>query len=126
VRRVRFLDVDLEVDAEPGANLLDLARRVGAPTGSHCGGVCACSKCHVYVTAEPGVVTSMQQDERDMLDLAARDLRDDSRLSCQTRVAGEGVCLVRISEESFRAYLDDHQEDRGRLVALWRRRPQSG
>ncbi|HHH28465.1 MAG TPA: 2Fe-2S iron-sulfur cluster binding domain-containing protein [Polyangiaceae bacterium] len=118
---VVFKDVGLEVEATGGENLLELARRAGAPTGSHCGGVCACSKCHVYVTADPGVVTVMQDDERDMLDLAARELRDDSRLSCQTRVVGDGRCEVRISEESFRAYLDDHHEDRGRLVALWRR-----
>jgi hypothetical protein len=57
-----------------------------------------------------------------MLELAARERRDDSRLSCQTRLVGEGRCEVTISEESFRAYLDDHEEDRGRLVALWRRR----
>lgn len=120
--KVRFSDIDREIEASPGDNLLELARRAGAPTGSHCGGVCACSKCHVYVTAEPGVVTAMQDDERDMLDLAARELCDDSRLSCQTRVVGEGTCEVRISEESFRAYLDDHEEDRGRLVAMWRGR----
>lgn len=120
--KVRFSDIDREIDAAPGDNLLELARRAGAPTGSHCGGVCACSKCHVYVTAEPGVVTAMEDDERDMLDLAARELRDDSRLSCQTRLVGEGRCEVRISEESFRAYLDDHDDDRARLVALWRGR----
>ncbi len=120
--KVVFKDVDREVEASPGDNLLELARRAGAPTGSHCGGVCACSKCHVYVVADPDVVTAMEDDERDMLELAARDRRENSRLSCQTRVIGEGRCEVRISEESFRAYLDDHEDDRAELVAIWRRR----
>ena len=36
--KVVFKDVDREVEASPGDNLLELARRAGAPTGSHCGG----------------------------------------------------------------------------------------
>ncbi|MCA9620189.1 MAG: 2Fe-2S iron-sulfur cluster binding domain-containing protein [Myxococcales bacterium] len=121
--KVLFVDLGLEVEAEAGASLLEVARKHGAPTGSHCGGVCACSKCHVYVSGDPETVSGMRDDERDMLDLAARELRPSSRLSCQARlVEGEGLCRVAISEESFRAYLDDHEGDRAALVALWRGR----
>ena len=120
---VVFTDVEVTVEAEPGDNLLELARRAGAPAGSHCGGVCACSKCHVYVTATGDAVTTMEDDERDMIDLAVQEPRPQSRLACQTRVTGEGTCRVAISEESFVAYVDDHDEDRARVVALWRRRP---
>lgn len=116
--RVRFVDVGLEVEVSAGSTILDAARAAGAPEGSHCGGVCACSTCHVYVASEN--VSSMSAEERDMLELAAKDRRPSSRLGCQTKLTGR--CDVRISEESFRTYLDDHPDDRDRALALWRER----
>ncbi len=118
---VYFSDIDLTVTAEVGETLLAVAQRVGAPAGSHCGGVCACSKCHLYVEAGPAV-NAPEEDEEDMLELAAQERRPTSRLGCQTKLCAEGTVHVAISEESFRAYLDHHPEERDHMVARWRTR----
>lgn len=117
---VRFLALGLEVDANIGDSILECARAVGAPEGSHCGGVCACSTCHVYVRGD--IVSEMSVEERDMLELAAKEARPTSRLGCQAKLVAEGTCDVTISEESFRTYLDDHPADRDRALTLWRKR----
>lgn len=119
--RVRFLDVGLEIEVAPGATILDAARAAGAPEASHCGGVCACSTCHVYIAHGAEHLSPADPDELDMLELAARDRRPTSRLGCQTRLVGEGPCDVTISEESFRTYLDEHPNDRDRALRQWRK-----
>lgn len=119
--RVRFLNVGLEVEVAPGASILDAARAIGAPEASHCSGVCACSTCHVYIEGGSENLAPAEQDELDMLELAARDRRPTSRLGCQTRLVGDGVCDVTISDESFRTYLDEHPDDRERALRLWRK-----
>jgi 2Fe-2S ferredoxin len=119
--RVRFANVGLDVDVPVGSTLLAAAERVGAPEGSRCGGVCACSTCHVYVLSGAAVLSAQADDERDMLELAARERRASSRLGCQTRVIAEGVCEIAISEESFQAYMDAHPDDRDRALSLWLR-----
>jgi 2Fe-2S ferredoxin len=116
---VRFVNVGLEARVAVGERILDAARAVGAPEGSHCGGVCACSTCHVYVVAGAEVLSPMQDDERDMLELSAREPRPGSRLGCQTRLLAEGSCEVAITEESFQTYLDTHPRDRDRAMRLW-------
>lgn len=120
---VRFIDVALEVEVAAGTTILAAAREAGAPAGSHCGGVCACSKCHVYVESGADNLSEMDDDERDMLDLAARELRATSRLGCQARLR-TGTVDIRISQESFEEYLAGAPHDRERALRLWlRRRP---
>ena len=54
----------------------------GVDIDHSCGGVCACSTCHIYV--HKGIETSPEaiEEEEDMLDLAPA-LRPNSRLACQ-------------------------------------------
>jgi 2Fe-2S ferredoxin len=40
---------DLTVDVAADTSLLDAAEEVRAQVGHSCGGVCACSTCHVFV-----------------------------------------------------------------------------
>ena len=40
---------DVTVDVAPGTSLLEAAEACGAQVGHSCGGVCACSTCHVWV-----------------------------------------------------------------------------
>ena len=73
----------VEVSAEAGARLLEVAQAAGMPLEGTCEGQRACSTCHVIVAPEwfdrlPEAV----EDEEDMLDLAA-GARRTSRLSCQ-------------------------------------------
>jgi ferredoxin, 2Fe-2S len=63
-------------------SLLDIAEGAGLEINHSCGGVCACSTCHVYVTAGLETCSTATDDEEDMLDEAPA-LTTESRLSCQ-------------------------------------------
>ena len=83
---VRFIGIDgtlREVDAAPGARLLEIAQADGQPLEGTCEGQMACSTCHVIVAAEDfAKLPPPSEDEEDMLDLAAGATRT-SRLACQ-------------------------------------------
>ena len=85
--RVRFLrpdgELDREVDAPDGTNLLDLAQAHGQPLEGSCEGAMACSTCHVIVAKEDfDLLPRAGEEEDDLLDLAAHVTRT-SRLACQ-------------------------------------------
>lgn len=63
-------------------SLLDIAEAAGVEINHSCGGVCACSTCHVYVTAGGKTCSAATEDEEDMLDDAPA-VTPESRLSCQ-------------------------------------------
>jgi ferredoxin len=88
--KVVFLDQGVEVDVPIGTSVLDAARLVGAPEGSACGGVCACSTCHVYVESGAELLSESEEDEEDILDKAF-DVRMNSRLGCQAKILREGT-----------------------------------
>jgi 2Fe-2S ferredoxin len=105
--RVRFADQNVEVEVPAGSSILQAAQRAGAPEGSACGGVCACSTCHVYVDQGAELLSEAGEDEEDILDKAF-DVRMNSRLGCQAKLAGDGLVVVRISKESLDAYYNEH------------------
>ena len=117
--RVHFARVRLECEVSVGHTILQAAKAAGAPEGSHCGGVCACSSCHIYIRSGSERLSPMQPDERDMLALAAKERRDSSRLGCQARIVQEGLVTVEIAEESFRTFLDDNPAERDQALARW-------
>jgi ferredoxin, 2Fe-2S len=63
-------------------SLLDIATEAGVTINHSCGGVCACSTCHVYVTEGLKSCSPATEDEEDMIDEAPA-LTPESRLSCQ-------------------------------------------
>jgi len=107
--KVRFVDQGVEVEVPIGTTILQAARQAQAPEGDACGGVCACSTCHVYVEAGEELLTEASEDEEDILDKAF-DVRLNSRLGCQTKIARDGVVAVRISKESLEAFYNEHPE----------------
>ncbi len=115
--RVHFISPlqDLTVDVAADTSLLDAAEEVRAQVGHSCGGVCACSTCHVFV--RKGLASLSEQDdlEMDRLDLAF-DVRASSRLACQAKVGTEDV-EVWITEESLKAYMDENPDERRALEA---------
>ncbi len=116
VRFVGFADVEMR----RGRSLLDAAAKAHVPVGTACGGVCACSTCHVYVTAGADLLSAQSGDEADILDKAF-DVRASSRLACQCQLDGEGVVQVEVTRESVQAYENEHPAERGkftRTVAL--------
>jgi 2Fe-2S ferredoxin len=104
-----------EVDVPIGTSLLQAATIAHFPEGSACGGVCACSTCHVYVTAGAGLLSEQQDEEADILDKAF-DVRATSRLGCQSRVVEEGHIDVEITRESLEAFENEHPAERGKYT----------
>jgi 2Fe-2S ferredoxin len=105
--KVRFLEHGVEIDVPPGSTLLEASKLSGAPEGDACGGVCACSTCHVYVETGSDLLTPAEDDEEDILDKAF-DVRMNSRLGCQAKILREGLIELRISNESLDAYYNEH------------------
>lgn len=108
-----FADLTVEVDA--GSTLLEAAEKAEAMVGHQCGGVCACSTCHVWVKKGAASLSDQEDAEMDRLDQAF-DVRPFSRLACQSFVQAEDVD-VQITEESLSAYLDENPQIRHALEA---------
>jgi 2Fe-2S ferredoxin len=112
--RVRFRGyADAEVPV--GTTLLVAAQKVGAPEGYACGGVCACSTCHVYVHKGSELLSEQEDEEADILDKAF-DVRHNSRLGCQSKIVVDGEIEVEITRESLEAFENEHPEHRGKFV----------
>ncbi|HEY5623418.1 MAG TPA: 2Fe-2S iron-sulfur cluster-binding protein [Gammaproteobacteria bacterium] len=85
-----------EVDVPNGWSAMEGAITNGVPgIEAECGGACSCATCHVYV--DPAWVERTGTPdgiEQGMLDCAAADLRENSRLSCQIQISDELDGLV--------------------------------
>ena len=80
---------EIEIDAEVGKTILEVAHDNEIDLEGACDGSLACSTCHVVLEQE--VFDSLdppEEEEEDMLDLAF-DLQDTSRLGCQIKVTKE-------------------------------------
>lgn len=78
-----------------GESILETAMDNGINIEHSCGGVCACSTCHVYLNKGESSVTEAQDDELDRVE-EAPDLRRNSRLSCQAKITGDGPIEVEV------------------------------
>jgi 2Fe-2S ferredoxin len=109
--KVRFLahGRDWEVEVPVGTSLLQASKQVGAPEGDACGGVCACSTCHVYVVRGKDLLSEAEEDEEDILDKAF-DVRATSRLGCQAKIEREGSIECEITRESLDAFYNEHPQ----------------
>jgi 2Fe-2S ferredoxin len=98
VPKVTFVNIGKTVEFESGKleyqehgkpeSILDVALNFGIPLEHACGGVCACTTCHVHVKSGEENLTPADDDELDRLDMAA-DLQLNSRLGCQAIVKGD-------------------------------------
>jgi 2Fe-2S ferredoxin len=68
-----------------GETVLAAALAQGLELDHACGGVCACSTCHVKVERGGECLSEPSEDELDQLD-EARDVALESRLACQARL----------------------------------------
>jgi 2Fe-2S ferredoxin len=105
----------LTVEVKQGESILDAAEECGARVGHACGGNLACSTCHVYVQEGLESLPEIADKENDIMDKAF-DVRPESRLGCQAKLADEDV-VVEISEESLKAWLDENPEERKKQAA---------
>jgi 2Fe-2S ferredoxin len=107
--RIRFEPDGIEVEVPVGTTIKTAAEQSGAKLGSACGGVCACSTCHVYVKDGFDDLSDMEIEEEDRLD-SAFDVRAWSRLGCQSRLEKDRLYVVEITRESRQAFFDEHPE----------------
>lgn len=88
--KVTFLPLNKTVEAEVGQNLLEVSEDHEIGLEHACGGVCACSTCHVVVLegTDKGL-EDQDDDEIDTLDKLCPSQTIHSRLGCQARVRGD-------------------------------------
>ena len=93
---VLFDEIPTEGDGLPGS-MLNTALSAGIDMEHSCGGVCACSTCHIIVRQGLDSCNEATDDEEDMLDLAP-GLEPQSRLACQCVPDGSQDIIVEIPE----------------------------
>ena len=77
------------------ASILDIALASGVDIDHACGGVCACSTCHVIVKEGLETCSESTEDEEDQLDKAP-GLTPQSRLACQAIPNGKKNIVVEV------------------------------
>ncbi len=95
-----------ESDGLPGS-LLQLALNNDIDLEHSCGGVCACSTCHVIVRSGSESCNEATEDEEDMLDLAP-GLQLQSRLACQCVSCGTSNVVIEIPEWNRNLVSESH------------------
>lgn len=88
-------------------SVLDIADGAGVEINHSCGGVCACSTCHVHVQAGGGSCSKATEDEEDELDKAP-GVEPDSRLACQCVPDGTQDLLVLIPKWNRNQVTEGH------------------
>lgn len=78
-------------------SLLDVAENYGIFLDHACGGVCACTTCHVHVIDGANGLSEPEEKELDRMDLAP-GLQLNSRLGCQAVIENPGSYVVDIPE----------------------------
>jgi 2Fe-2S ferredoxin len=99
--KVTFLPGDRTVEVPRGTSILDAADAAGVDLPSNCGGVCACTTCHVWVEQGLDGLSEIEDREDDKLQEAA-GLSAHSRLGCQAKLGAEDV-VVRIPGNRIKA-----------------------
>src|SRR5206468_8322740 len=107
--KITFVPDGNSIDVPPGTTILQAAKRCHAQVGFACGGVCACSTCHVYVKEGADSLSEQEEKEEDILDKAF-DVKINSRLGCQSKLSDADV-VVEITRESRQAWFDEHPEE---------------
>ena len=72
-----------------------------------CGGVCACSTCHVYIRKGMDSTNEPIEEEEDQLDFAPA-LEEDSRLACQCVPDGSVTVEVELPSWKRNEVSEDH------------------
>jgi 2Fe-2S ferredoxin len=67
---------------EDGQSLLEVCLKADIELHHNCGGVCACSTCHLYVMKGEDFLEELSDKEEDFIDRAVNP-RINSRLGCQ-------------------------------------------
>ena len=83
-----------------GQSILEVALKNDIELHHNCGGVCACSTCHLYVENGEGFLEELSDKEEDFIDRAINP-RLNSRLGCQCILhAGQGNVIVTLPDQT--------------------------
>jgi 2Fe-2S ferredoxin len=93
--KLHFVDEDRTFEIKLGQNILEVALDNGIELDHACGGVCACSTCHVKIREGFDLFPEAEEDEEDQLD-NARDVGLNSRLACQCVLQEEADQVIEI------------------------------
>lgn len=97
--KVTFLFEDPEIpsvevdNAQEGYSILEITEDHDVHLNHNCGGVCACSTCHVYVESGEQFLEEISEKEEDFIDRAINP-RLESRLGCQCIILDEDAEIV--------------------------------
>ena len=85
---------------EPEQSLLEVALLHDIELHHNCGGVCACSTCHVYINKGEDYLEELSDKEEDFIDRAVNP-RINSRLGCQcVLLDGDGEVEVTLPDQT--------------------------
>ena len=102
--RINFQQKGLESvileNVEPGQTILELALKNDIDLHHNCGGVCACTTCHLYIDKGMEFIDELDDKEEDFIDRAVNP-RLNSRLGCQSLLLeGEGDVVVTLPDQT--------------------------
>lgn len=82
-------------------SILEIALKNNIELHHNCGGVCACSTCHIYLEQGEQHVEELSDKEEDFID-RAKNPKLSSRLGCQcVLLDGSGTIKVTIPDQSL-------------------------
>lgn len=85
---------------EPDQSILEIALLNDIELHHNCGGVCACSTCHVYINKGEENLEELSDKEEDFIDRAVNP-RINSRLGCQcVLLDGDGEVEVTLPDQT--------------------------
>ena len=85
---------------EGNQSILEVALKNDINLHHNCGGVCACSTCHLYIDKGETLVEELSDKEEDFIDRAINP-RLTSRLGCQCVLReGEGTITVTLPDQT--------------------------
>ena len=87
--KITFKNINKTFEVEKGISVLDAALRHKVLIYHTCGGNCSCSTCRINVISGKENLSSMENDEAQVLD--SFDLKEPYRLGCQALVFGDKV-----------------------------------
>ncbi|MCB0645732.1 MAG: 2Fe-2S iron-sulfur cluster binding domain-containing protein [Saprospiraceae bacterium] len=79
-------------NAEEGYSILEVTEDFDIHLNHNCGGVCACSTCHIYVNKGEDSLEEISDKEEDFIDRAINP-RLESRLACQCIILDEDAVI---------------------------------
>ncbi len=84
----------------PDQSILEIALTNNIDLHHNCGGVCACSTCHLYVESGEQFIEELSDKEEDFIDRAINP-RLNSRLGCQCVLnEGTGSIVVTLPDQT--------------------------